>query len=82
VTIGFIEKVHEHYDKRGRLMAFIILADNTGQLDSVVFADDYACPLTEGDLILLTAKLDGYEPLKSIATKFDLLSNPNVNQVV
>jgi len=77
VTMGIIQTVHEHIDKNGNLMAFATLMDNTGQLEIVIFASAYDCPLTRGDFILVTAKLDDYEPLKAIAVSFSLLSAPS-----
>jgi DNA polymerase-3 subunit alpha len=75
-TVGIIEKVHEHVDKNGNVMAFISLEDNTGQLEVVIFSDQYNCVLAVGDVIFLTAKLDQYDPpkpSKAIAMDFVLL---------
>jgi DNA polymerase-3 subunit alpha len=74
MTMGIVENVHEHIDRNGNTMAFITLADNTAQLEVVIFSDVYECPLAVGDVMFLTAKLSEYEPLKVIATSFDLLS--------
>jgi len=75
-TVGIVEKVHEHIDRNGNTMAFITLEDNTGQLEVVIFSDQYNCILTEGDVIFLTAKLDQcdeHKPPKAIAIDFMLL---------
>ena len=74
MTMGIVENVYEHIDRNGNTMAFITLVDNTAQLEVVIFSDVYECPIEKGDLILLEAKLDDYNPLKAIATSFDLLS--------
>jgi DNA polymerase-3 subunit alpha len=74
MTMGIVENVYEHIDRNGNTMAFITLVDNTAQLEVVIFSDVYECPIGKGDLILLEAKLDDYNPLKAIATSFDLLS--------
>jgi DNA polymerase III subunit alpha len=74
MTLGIVENVYEHVDRNGNTMAFITLVDNTAQLDVVIFSDAYECAIGKGDLILLEGKLDEYNPLKAIATSFDLLS--------
>jgi DNA polymerase III subunit alpha len=74
MTMGIVENVYEHIDRNGNTMAFITLVDNTSQLEVVIFSDAYECAIGKGDLILLEGKLDEYNPLKAIATSFDLLS--------
>jgi DNA polymerase III subunit alpha len=80
VTIGIVDKVYEHTDKNGNLMAFVTIADNTGQLEGTIFASAYDCNLTERDFILTTAKLNDYDPLKAIAVDFSILYTPSFAQ--
>jgi DNA polymerase-3 subunit alpha len=78
-TTGIVGKVYEHVDRNGNTMAFVTLEDNTGQVEVVIFASVYNCPLVVGDIIFLTAKLSEYEPLKVIAVGFSLLHSQTLS---
>jgi DNA polymerase-3 subunit alpha len=80
-TIGVVEDIHEHIDRNDNTMAFVTLSDNIAQLEVVIFGDQYNSHLVKGDLIVLDARLDGYDPLKAIAINFNILSTINVPQV-
>ena len=72
-TIGIIESVKQHVDRNRGLMAFVTIADQTHQLEVVIFASLYGGDLEVGNILHLQGRLDSHEPLKAIAIDYDVM---------
>jgi DNA polymerase-3 subunit alpha len=72
-TVGIIEKLKPHVDVRDGNMTFVTIADQTHQLEVVVFASLYGGDLEEGDVLHLQGEVDDHKPLKALAIDYEVM---------